>query len=103
MTGAQRRAALQQRRQALIERSRVQRLQLALAWVDATPRMRWVDLGWRVLLPVLRHPWLLLVPAVLLAWPRPRHLLLRAVGSVSLLARLGVGSTLFRLVQGPSR
>jgi hypothetical protein len=83
---------LQQRRHALLARSGTQRAAVATAWSALARPLRWLDGAWRVAGQLRTRPWLLVLPALVLAWLGPRR-----VGGISvvlpLLLRLWLGTT----------
>lgn len=88
MIDSDRRLLLASRRALLVQRAAEQREQLAQAVVPLVQSWRWFERGLRLWQEVRRRPWLVIVPAGILLWWRPRAVL-RTVAALPLLWRFG--------------
>jgi hypothetical protein len=79
-----RRLLLAARRERLVQRTALQRRQLAIAAAPLAQAWVWVERGVVAGVWLRRRPWVLAAPAALLLWKRP-HGVLRALAGASAL------------------
>lgn len=72
MIYAERRLQLAARREQLVQRAADERVLLVRAALPLAPTWRRVERGLQILREVRRRPWLLVVPAAVMLWWRPR-------------------------------
>ncbi len=81
MIHAERRLQLVARRELLVQRAADERHRLAQAALPLAPAWRRVERGLQIWREVRQRPWLLVVPAAVMLWWRPR-------GTLSLLTAM---------------